>query len=65
MLKSSALGVAFDGANVWVANFNDNTVTKLRAADGTSLAPSQQGRGLMAWFLIVPTSEFLMGPASG
>ena len=22
-------GVAFDGANIWVGNYNDNTVTKL------------------------------------
>ena len=29
-------GVAFDGASMWVANFNDNNVTKLRASDGTA-----------------------------
>ena len=28
-------GVAFDGANIWVSNFNSKTVTKLRASDGT------------------------------
>jgi len=28
-------GVAFDGANVWVTNFDSNTVTKLQASDGT------------------------------
>ena len=27
-------GVAFDGASIWVANFNSNNVTKLRASDG-------------------------------
>ena len=27
-------GVAFDGANIWVANFLSNNVTKLRASDG-------------------------------
>ena len=27
-------GVAFDGANIWVANSGSNTVTKLRASDG-------------------------------
>ena len=27
-------GVVYDGANIWVANYPDNTVTKLRAADG-------------------------------
>jgi DNA-binding beta-propeller fold protein YncE len=30
-------GVVFDGANIWVANFNDVTVTKLRASDGKVL----------------------------
>ena len=30
-------GVAFDGANIWVANENSNTVTKLRASDGALL----------------------------
>ena len=28
-------GLAFDGANIWVANWNDDTVTKLRASDGS------------------------------
>jgi hypothetical protein len=32
------LGVAFDGANVWVTNQADNTVTKLRASDGACVA---------------------------
>src|SRR5580700_6890111 len=27
-------GVAFDGANIWVANQLNNSVTKLRASDG-------------------------------
>src|SRR5689334_561748 len=26
--------LAFDGANIWCTNFDDNTVTKLRASDG-------------------------------
>jgi hypothetical protein len=30
-------GVAFDGANIWVANAGDNNVTKLRASDGANL----------------------------
>src|ERR1700736_3546180 len=34
---SNPIGVAFDGANIWVANFSDNTVTKLRASDGSNL----------------------------
>jgi hypothetical protein len=28
-------GLAFDGANIWAGNALDDTVTKLRAADGT------------------------------
>jgi hypothetical protein len=27
-------GIAFDGANLWVANRDDNNVTELRASDG-------------------------------
>src|SRR5256885_770184 len=30
-------GVAFDGANMWVVNNGNNTVTKLRASDGKLL----------------------------
>jgi hypothetical protein len=30
-------GVAFDGANIWVANAGSNSVTKLRASDGANL----------------------------
>jgi len=33
----SPLGVAFDGANIWTANFGDGTVSKLRASDGKKL----------------------------
>jgi hypothetical protein len=36
------VGEAFDGANIWVANLFDNTMTKLRAWDGTIL-------GTFAW----------------
>ncbi len=31
------IGVAFDGANIWVANNGDGTVSKLRARDGVNL----------------------------
>ena len=31
---SSPVGVAFDGANIWVANNGSGTVTKVRASDG-------------------------------
>jgi len=30
-------GVAFDGANIWTANFGDGTVSKVRASDGAIL----------------------------
>jgi hypothetical protein len=30
-------GLAFDGANIWTASDNSNTVTKLRASDGAVL----------------------------
>jgi DNA-binding beta-propeller fold protein YncE len=30
-------GIAFDGANIWVTNFADATVSKLRANDGALL----------------------------
>jgi DNA-binding beta-propeller fold protein YncE len=33
----SPLGIAFDGAHIWVANRGDGTVTKLRASDGVVL----------------------------
>ena len=31
------MGMAFDGANIWVANSVGGTVTKLRASDGANL----------------------------
>jgi YVTN family beta-propeller protein len=36
-------GVAFDGASIWVARFNSNNVTKLRASDGTVLGTYPAG----------------------
>src|ERR1700680_3023816 len=38
-------GVAFDGANIWVANNGSNTVTKLRASDGANLGTFAVGGG--------------------
>lgn len=35
--------VAFDGANIWVSNQQDNTVTKLQASDGTNLGTFAAG----------------------
>src|SRR5512139_2211454 len=34
---TSPMGIAFDGANIWVANSGSNNVTKLRASDGAHL----------------------------
>ena len=34
-------GIAFDGANIWVANGGNNNVTKLRASDGAVLGTYQ------------------------
>ena len=34
---AGAQGVGFDGANIWVANGTANTVTKIRANDGSVL----------------------------
>src|ERR1700674_4802667 len=34
---SSPSGVAFDGANLWVANHSRGTVTELRATDGFTI----------------------------
>jgi hypothetical protein len=37
------LGLCFDGANVWTANYNDNTVTKVQASDGQVLGTFKVG----------------------
>ena len=38
------MAVAFDGANIWVANMaSSNTVTKLRASDGANLGTFNVG----------------------
>ena len=42
---SSPFGVAFDGANIWVTNANNNNVTKLRASDGEVLGTFSVGFG--------------------
>lgn len=38
-------GIAFDGANIWVANRQSDTVTKLRASDGANLGAVSVGDG--------------------
>jgi DNA-binding beta-propeller fold protein YncE len=37
------IGIAFDGANIWTANWSDGTVTKLQANDGTVLGTFPSG----------------------
>jgi DNA-binding beta-propeller fold protein YncE len=37
------VGVAFDGANIWVANFESSSVSKLRASDGKTLGTFNVG----------------------
>jgi hypothetical protein len=36
-------GIAFDGGNIWVANWTSNNVTKLRASDGANLGTYSVG----------------------
>ena len=43
---SKPLGVAFDGTSLWVVNDGDNTVTRLRASDGTLLGTFTVGANL-------------------
>jgi hypothetical protein len=46
-------GVAFDGANIWVANnLNGGTVTKLRASDGVNLVTFAVGSFPFGWPLM-------------
>jgi hypothetical protein len=37
------VGVAFDGANIWIANYGASTLTKLRANDGAALGTFVSG----------------------
>ncbi len=37
-------GIAFDGANIWVANKNDSTVSKLKANDGSVVGTYAAGQ---------------------
>ena len=39
------MAIAFDGANVWIANQNSNNVTELRASDGATMGTFQVGAG--------------------
>src|SRR3954470_21225580 len=40
---SGPWGLAFDGANIWAADFDGDTVTKLRASDGALLGTFPAG----------------------
>jgi hypothetical protein len=40
---NAPVGVAFDGANIWVTNRTDNSVTKHRASDGANLGTFAAG----------------------
>ncbi len=40
---SSPFGVAFDGTNIWVANWGSNTVTKLQASTGATVGAYSVG----------------------
>src|SRR5664280_1893628 len=42
---TSPIGVAFDGANIWVANSGSSTVTKLQANTGAVVGTFQVGAG--------------------
>ncbi len=44
---SQPYGVAFDGANIWTANYGDGTVTKLRTSDGEALGTFKVGAGAL------------------
>lgn len=40
---ANPVGIAYDGANMWVANYGSNSVTKLRASDGANLGTFNVG----------------------
>jgi DNA-binding beta-propeller fold protein YncE len=42
---TTPVGIAFDGANIWVTNGISNNITKLRAGDGVVLGTFQAGTG--------------------
>jgi hypothetical protein len=43
------VGAAFDGANIWVANYGDNTVTELRCSDGSNQGTYSAGGSGPTW----------------
>jgi DNA-binding beta-propeller fold protein YncE len=50
--------LVFDGANIWVTNAGDNTVTKLRASDGANLGTFPVG-GLWPAFITFDGAQYL------
>jgi IPT/TIG domain len=44
-VESGPFGIAFDGANIWVANSGSNSVTELRSSDGANLGTFNVGAG--------------------
>jgi hypothetical protein len=42
---NSPVGVAFDGANIWVVNFAGNSVTQLASSNGAALGTFSVGGG--------------------
>jgi DNA-binding beta-propeller fold protein YncE len=38
------VALAFDGVSVWVTNFSDNTVTRLRSTNGQNMGTFPTGR---------------------
>jgi len=51
--------MAFDGANIWVANNGSNNVMKLRASDGAVLGTFTVGRGPFG-VALAPTAAGVM-----
>src|SRR5437868_7019471 len=70
---TSAFGVAFDGASLWVANDGSNSVTKLRASDGIVLGTFAVGAtplavafdGANMWVTSSDDIKVIKTPASG
>ena len=57
--------MAFDGANIWVANAGSNNVTKLRASDGANLGTFPAGQSVpWAWPSTAPTSGWRTAAAT-
>lgn len=42
---ANPVALAFDGAHIWTANYDDNTVSKVRAADGQPMGTYTVGQG--------------------